>query len=136
MKQIQKLIILIVFALFCMSLSAKPLWNEIDDRVTYRYMKTSEDGTIIYGKKENWSGEEVLILARVKGGYLMTSNYIRQYKSNYQAERRFWEISSNYLANCIKWEKPEEFGYIFVYDGFTAVVYKRDNTVQVIHEYE
>ena len=65
MKQIQKLIILIVFALFCMSLSAKPLWNEIDDRVTYRYMKTSEDGTIIYGKKENWSGEEVLILARV-----------------------------------------------------------------------
>ena len=136
MKQMQKLIISILFALFSMLLSAKPLWNEIGDRVTYRYMKTSEDGTITYGKKENWSGEEVLILARVKGGYLMASNYIRQYESDYQAERRFWEISSNYLANCIKWEKPEEFGYIFVYDGFTAVIYKRDNTVHVIHEYE
>ena len=130
MKIILKIIVVIITLLFCISLSAKPLWNEIEDRLTYKYLETAEDGTITYGKAENWSGEDVLILARVKNGFLLASIYIRQYKTDYQAEHRFWEISSNFLANCIKWEKPEEFGYIFVYDGFTAVIYKRKLAVQ------
>lgn len=117
-------------------LTAKPRWSEIEDRHTYKYVNTADDGTITYAKTEVLNGENVYIMARVKNDYLEASVYLRRYESDRQAENRFWEISSNYLVYCKEWEKPELFGYIFVYDGFIAVVRKNKLLVQIIIAYD